>query len=171
MSTFLQFQLCLLFSPIILLGIHAVASRTIIFLGATLSPQAVAFLSVGIGYGVIGFLSWGIYFHYLYGIDLLRAISYMLLVYAGFSYSYFHIFNMSETARRIKILSDLLIAGPLDVDTVRSRLTANEQISVRMERLLSLRQVKKVGDRYLIRGRSLWLAAVVLMWFRGVLKL
>ncbi|MFA7254789.1 MAG: hypothetical protein WC133_01655 [Candidatus Omnitrophota bacterium] len=171
MSALLRFQLLLVFSPAILLGIHVLANRAAIFFKVPLSSQIVALLSVGMGYGVICFFSWEIYLKCLTRVELWSGVVYMLLVYAGFSYSYFHIFNMSETARRIKILSDLLIAESLDQPAVKPQLAATEQISLRLERLLALGQVRKSGDRYFLRNRCLWFAAVILMWFRRVLKL
>lgn len=171
MDATLYFLLLLLFSPMILLAIHVIASRIFIRFNAKVSPQSVAFLSVFIGYGVIGFFSWEIYLRYLAGTELWGGVAYMLLVYSGFSCSYFHIFNMSETARRIKILSDLFTVGSLGLETTLAPLTAKEQLLLRLERLLALGQIKKEGDRYLLKGRTFWFAAVILMRFRRVLKL
>lgn len=171
MNSITQFQLLLLASSAILLGIHMLMSRIMIFIRLNRSPQVVAFLAIFFGYPVIGLLSWKVYLEHLTGTDLNAAIIYAFIVYTAFAYSYFHFFNMSETARRIKILSCLFLSGPTSIAVLKEKYTLDQQIENRLERLLALRQVKKIGGRYVIRNRFLWRIALIVMKFREILKL
>lgn len=69
------------------------------------------------------------------------------------SHLYFHVFNMSETARRIRILVELLTGQN------SKAYSAEHQVSVRIKRLMDLDQVKRVGDIYFIRRGTLWAIA------------
>jgi hypothetical protein len=65
----------------------------------------------------------------------------------GLSHVYFHVFNMSETARRIRILTELKQDRKLG-DEGESGYSATNMFRVRLERLVSLHQIRKEGDRY-----------------------
>ena len=171
MTPFRQFLILLLGSAFILLTIHFLLGRVIAFLKTRLSPQIVAFLSFFAGYLVIGVLAWYVYLNRLEGPELWRAFVYAFLVYSGFGYSYFHFFNMGETARRIKILCHLFFYGSIESEDMKIQFIPKEQIRQRLQRLLELGQITKSGERCFIRSRFFWSIAVVLMEFRKVLKL
>jgi hypothetical protein len=93
------------------------------------------------------------------------ALLYSFMVYVVLAYSYFHIFNMSETARRIRILYDVHRAGSLDVEAACWSYDKQSLLRVRIERLVSLRQIEREGACYKLRGRVLLYAArVVAFW-------
>lgn len=171
MTPLLRFQLLLLGSAVGLAVLHVAVSRVVIFLKIKLSSQIVAFLSFFAGYPVVGLLVWRVYLMDLEGPELWPAIVYAVLVYSGFGYSYFHFFNMSETARRIRILTDLFPARSLAIEEVRNRFAPASQIHTRLERLLALGQIKKEGDRYRLRSRIFWSAALMVTKFKTFLKL
>lgn len=95
------------------------------------------------------------------------AFFYSLLV----GYSYFHLFNMSETSRRIKILVTLSGQSPLSLREMGQFYKEDEVVSVRMERLVDLGQVRQNGISYILSSRILYGPAVFMMWFRKVLKI
>ena len=171
MTPILRFQLFLLFSPVLVLMIHAFLSRAFILTKIKLSPQIVALGSVFIGYVAMILCTWGIYLKYLTGNTQITAVFYAFLVYSGFAYSYFHFFNMSETARRIRILRDLFLKDILDFEAAKSKYTLETQVRNRLDRLLALGQIKTAGDRYFIRNRFFMYVAIILMRLMKVLKL
>lgn len=74
-----------------------------------------------------------------------------LLIYALLCYCYFHVVNMGETARRIRILAELTEAGgSLSLREILERYNAREIIDRRLTRLLNSGQVKCENGRYYI---------------------
>lgn len=72
-----------------------------------------------------------------------------LLIYALLGYCYFHFVNMSETARRIRILTELSVApGGLSLREILERYNAREVIDRRLVRLVNSGQVKYENGRY-----------------------
>ena len=77
---------------------------------------------------------------------------------AALAHVYFHVFNMSETARRIRILVSIKEEGrmPMDVDA------AKNAIQIRLARLRDLRQVKHQESKYASTPGVLTYVAVVM---------
>lgn len=78
-------------------------------------------------------------------------IAYCLIVYNAVMYSYFHLFNMSETARRIRILLNILERGALRREEILAIYLPRDMVMVRLERLVLMGWLKRnsVG-RYMI---------------------
>ncbi len=87
---------------------------------------------------------------------------YLLGVYLLFGYVYFHIFNMSETARRIRILSRGHRDGKVIKDELNRDYTRREMVETRIARLLALGEIRRRDSRY-VGGRMflLWPARAV----------
>ncbi len=81
---------------------------------------------------------------------------YLLGVYLLFGYVYFHIFNMSETARRIRILSHSHRQGKVIKGELTRNYTRREMVEIRISRLLALGEIRRQGSRY-VSGRMLLL--------------
>lgn len=79
---------------------------------------------------------------------------YLFLVYILASYTYFHLFNMSETARRVRILMESSRRDVTREDRITDSYTGDKQIEIRIERLLALKELYKKGDRY-VTGRGI----------------
>ena len=75
--------------------------------------------------------------------------------YACFSYVYFHLFNMSETARRIRILVQGREGGTLPDGETSAQYTPDAMIALRLNRLVSLRELRIRDGRYLLGKRGL----------------
>lgn len=93
------------------------------------------------------------------------------IVYNGIAYAYFHVFNMSETARRIHILLHVLVHGGVSADNLRSHYTPGDMVAVRLVRLEQMNQIARgSGDRFRITGRLLLTAARAIRFWRQLLR-
>lgn len=155
-----QLVVLLLVSPLLTLAVHVACARLL----AQKHGQAVAALAIAIaGALVVGasmlisdFDVWST----LYGV----------LGFGGIGYSYFHVYNLSETARRIRILTELS-EGPLTEAELLGRYRPEDALTQRIDRLVALNRLVVDGDVYRLRGRVLvWIARAVLGW-RSVLGL
>jgi hypothetical protein len=77
--------------------------------------------------------------------------------YLCFCYVYFHFNNMGETARRIRLLRELVMAGrPLTLADIAARYGAGDIIGRRLARLLAAAQVREIDGRYILADRSVY---------------
>ena len=87
---------------------------------------------------------------------------YLYIIYTLAGYVYFHIFNMSETARRIKILSEIAKTGQFNKEDLSKDYTAREIVLNRLKRLIALGELRFIEDKYYIgRGTFVLLARMV----------
>lgn len=94
------------------------------------------------------------------------------IVYNGMAYAYFHVFNMSETARRIRILLHVLIHNDVNAGNLRDDYSPRDMVAVRLDRLEQMGQVARGPDGgYRIAGRVLLSAARVIRFWRRMLRL
>lgn len=92
-------------------------------------------------------------------------ILYVLIVYNALGYSYCHIFNMGETARRIRILYELNLAGRFRYDKLADKYGVKNMIDVRLERLIDMRQISKHKGNFVLESLLLYrIGMVVLNW-------
>ncbi len=94
---------------------------------------------------------------------------YGVVVYACVAYSYFHLFNMSETARRIRILSEVYLAGSLDASQLSRLYDGAAVLGMRLDRLVATRQLARRADRFVNVGRGFYVAACLIRAWRLVL--
>ena len=99
------------------------------------------------------------------------AVTYVAVVYACIAYSYFHLFNMSETARRIRILRELHAAGSLTAEEISRSYSGASVLEARFDRLLATGQLQVRADRFVGAGRLLYMAACLVRAWRVVLGL
>jgi uncharacterized membrane protein len=136
------------------------------------APQVVA-----IGAGLVGALPTALLVGTLTlpaPFDLVRmaiTVTYVVVVYACVAYSYFHLFNMSETARRIRILRELHAAGSLTEEEILRLYSGPSVLEARFDRLLAIGQLEARADRFVGVGRFLSLAASLVRAWRLVLGL
>jgi len=90
------------------------------------------------------------------------------LVFNGIAYAYFHIFNMSETARRIRMLLQIRRAGPagLRVQELELQYPQKDMIEARLDRLVRMNQLSLGPDgRYRVAGKTLlWAGRIMGLW-------
>ncbi len=99
---------------------------------------------------------------------LLSTVLYSVVVYLALGYTYFHLFNMSETARRIRLLYEIE-SGFFTVAETPAAGASPVQISLatRLERLEGLGQIERGtgGESYYVKGRTILLGArIVRLW-------
>lgn len=93
-----------------------------------------------------------------------RSSLFVAFVSAGLAHVYFHFFNMSETARRIRLIVDLARGRVPAEGAYDNRL----MVEARLSRLAELRQIRETnGKLHSIPGVFIWICRVV----RGYEKL
>ena len=81
----------------------------------------------------------------------LPSVSVNLISYASLGYCYFHFINLGETARRIRLLRELIRSQDgLSMDEILKHYNAKEIIENRLSRLLKSGQVVYKDNRYYI---------------------
>ncbi|GMR05077.1 MAG: hypothetical protein BMS9Abin23_1009 [Thermodesulfobacteriota bacterium] len=159
-------------TPLLLAILHAISSRAIRRLRPSTSNHAVVLAAIGLGHLFI--LPFFLYLS-LWGGGGFKAgaagMAYSVVIYEALAYSYFHIFNMSETARRIRILHDIYSAGRLKVSGVSASYNAEEMLANRLERLVAMRQIRSSGQLYVLDSRLLYYAAKITSAWGAVLGL
>jgi len=104
--------------------------------------------------------------------DAVFMLTFALIVFNGIAYSYFHFFNMSETARRIRMLVEIWHSGG---EMARERLmgtyTPETMVRVRLDRLVCWGQISKDEDGlYRVKGNFLLIAAYLVEWIKRILN-
>jgi hypothetical protein len=98
-------------------------------------------------------------------VGVLPAVLYALVAYNALGYCYFHTYNMSETGRRVRILYELYRSGGLGAPEIASLYDVEDMLAVRIERLLSMGQVKVQNGRYVLDGLMLYYAARIMAFW------
>lgn len=97
------------------------------------------------------------------------SLVYSFIVYNCLGYCYFHVFNMSETARRIKVLLEIDKGNSVNITNLNNSYTADLMIKNRLVRLTELKQVRKDNDKYILANRVLWISSLINHSFRRIL--
>lgn len=165
---FASFLLILAAAPLWIMALQAFLTRVGF---RSVSGQATAMLASAIAALPTGAALWAVYLSALKGPGLWNSALYALLAYALLAYSYFHLFNMGETARRVRILIELREHGNISVEELKSFYDAVAILDRRIERLVALGQVRLEGGRIVLSSRRLYWAAVVMNWWGRILSL
>lgn len=97
-------------------------------------------------------------------------VFYACLVFNSFAYAYFHFFNMSETARRIRMLIELRFKRRVKAEELERVYSPTDMVLFRLKRLQEAGQITKSGDdRYRISNHFLLGVALVFRWWRQLL--
>ncbi|MCR4287058.1 MAG: hypothetical protein NUW09_03490 [Deltaproteobacteria bacterium] len=158
----------LLISPLMLLALHAVVSRLAERRVVAPSAQLVCMAGVALCNIPVAVITVLLALTGVDGpIEFVLAFFYSLMVFNLLGYSYFHVFNMSETARRIRLLTELAASGPIRKEELSSIYSEQSMFDVRIVRLKSLGQLKEINGRYVLGQRPLYFAAcAVNLWAR-----
>lgn len=166
MTSFLFFLTVLGLTPLWIMAAHALAVRL-----GTRGGQGLALFVSAAASVPVGAALWAVYLGSLEGPGLWGAALYAALSYLLLAYSYFHLFNMGETARRVHILVELGDRGAVEVEELASVYNAREMLSRRVERLVSLGQARLEDGRMVLASRRLYLAAMAVDSWARVLGL
>jgi hypothetical protein len=85
--------------------------------------------------------------------------AYLILVYTTLGYTYFHFFNTSETARRIRLIHEIDLAGGLTKEQIKTLYRTEDILLLRLQRLVRLGQLRYVDGLYSISNDTLYIAA------------
>ena len=116
-------------SPLLCILVSMIYFRTPLYNPKTSPIKSVALIALFVpillvGYGFL--LGWGV-----------NACVYLAIVSLGFCYSYFHLFNMSETARRIRMLRRIYLnGGSVAVKSLESEYSIEHIVKIRIQRLM-----------------------------------
>ena len=101
-------------------------------------------------------------------------LAFGFLVFNGIAYAYFHFFNMSETARRIRMLLQIRGAGPagLRVQELERQYSQKDMIEARLDRLVHMHQLSLAPDGCYRVARNTLLCAgrIMALWRCLVLR-
>jgi hypothetical protein len=163
------------FAPAVLFAIHVLASR---YAGRRLeksSPQLLLVRLILVFNVPVTVATWLIARHEGRGTtETVYMLVFAFLVFNGVAYAYFHFFNMSETARRIRMLLQIRHAGDagLRVQDLERAYSPRDMIDARLDRLVKMRQLALGPDgRYRVAGRLLLRAGRIMnLWRRLVFR-
>ncbi len=156
-------------APLLLPFVHGALARLLRAARLRAAPQAVTVGVVLAGAPVALLACWR-----LAWVDLPRAwlgwsLAYGASTYLGFGYAYFHLYNLTETGRRIRILDEFRTKGPMTLEELERRYAPEGMLRARLGRLVELGQARLEDGRYRLNGRVLLGAARVLAAFRRLL--
>ena len=171
LTTTIKFLVLLAFSPPLALIVHIFVSRLVTPLRPDISRQSLCAGSILLGNIPMALLLWSLVIGDMAGAELLLVILYALIVYNSLGYCYFHLYNMSETARRIRLLFEINEAGSLILKDIERLYETKDLKMVRIDRLLSMGQIEKRSGRYVLKGRLLYCTAKVVAFWAFLLGL
>jgi hypothetical protein len=115
--------------------------------------QLIASFNVVLVLSIFCLALWGVAFM---STNLGSIISYDLISFNAFCYAYFHLFNMSETSRRGKILQEISTGGYQKLSDLEEIYSPRVMLRNRLERLQVLGEIRLSRDgRYQYVGRGL----------------
>lgn len=154
-----SFLIILLFSVFIPFFSHLILVRLFCLFKKPFFRQKGAIVSCLFGFCILTmiFFFWAISLYEKAWLQILWSGIYLFLVYILFAYVYFHIFNMSETARRIQILVENYKTGILEKEELVKKYTCQDMVSARLERLVSLGILRLTKNRYFLENKALLL--------------
>jgi len=135
------------------------------------SRQMTALISSAVLAPVLAVVLWHLYLGGLEAPERLTASLYAILVFCLMSYTYFHFFNMSETARRIKMVIEISKSDGLPCAALRGRYNARLMVDNRIERLKAAGQICEKDGRFRLNARLIYYAALIVEWWGDLLGL
>jgi hypothetical protein len=164
----LKYLILLACSPLSIFILHMAATRVFMRYKFDMPNQVILIICSFVGHIPMAAAIWMVYLRYLTTpVELVWTVIYSLIVYNILAYCYFHIFNMSDTARRIRILYEIYNSKRLKESDLASLYSANNMLDSRLERFLSMKQIKFSDGRYLLNRKFLYyVAKIVAGWGR-----
>lgn len=153
-------------SPFLAFLVHMLIARVFRSLNLKMPPLVVAAIAVLVGYVLMGVWVWWNYIGPLQAPrERIFASLYGSLVYSGLSFCYFMLFNMTEAARRIRIMRELYFKNGLSLGELYEEYNVTKIVGVRLNRLIGLKQLRKEEGRYFLKGRFLYYSACVIFFW------
>lgn len=155
---FISFATC----PVIIVLVQALLIRGL----RGKSPQLLTMGAMVVGYPLFFLMVLALPF------DQARDFSfylYLFILYSLTAYTYFHIFNMSETSRRVRMLTAIASRKITELSELEAIYDENEMIRVRLERLVALKQISERNGRYYSVGCLFRITALCFYWMSCLL--
>ncbi|MBI5638829.1 MAG: hypothetical protein HZA17_00230 [Nitrospirae bacterium] len=166
MGTDMRMFVILLFSPLVIVTVHAVCSR----IYHDRLPQTVAVRALILGYLPMAVFLWkGVFRALSCDTGAVVSICYCFVVYTSCAYAYFHLFNMSETARRIRIIHEIHKAGSLQYNSITALYRTPDIIRLRLKRLVGMKRLTYRDGYYSLNDRLLYRTALFIALWRTLL--
>ncbi len=161
---------CTLVACLTLFGAHIVMARFWLAKRPLVSPQkATALLSVYLNIPLLlALVGKGLWSHVPVE-DIFASALYTLLVFNSVAYSYFLLFSLSETGRRIRILLQLLEGDSINTNEHATNYSSEAMVRQRLLRLGQMGQISETSGRYRVNNRFL-LRVAKLIRFIGILS-
>ena len=104
--------------------------------------------------------------------EVIGALALNTITYGALGYCYFHFVNLGETARRVRIVRELLDSKHgLSMSEILEYYNASEIIRVRLQRLLKNKQITLRNDRYFItKSMLLYITKIIIMMKIAILR-
>jgi hypothetical protein len=104
--------------------------------------------------------------------EVIGALALNTITYGALGYCYFHFVNLGETARRVRIVRELLDSKDgLSMSEIFEHYDASEIIRVRLQRLLKNKQITLRNDRYFItKSMLLYITKIIIMMKIALLR-
>ncbi len=156
-------------TPLLTAIIHALLMRA--GLRRMQSRQMTALITSAVLAPFLAAVLWHLYLSGLDSADRLAASLYATLVFCLMSYTYFHFFNMSETARRIKMVIEIGKSDGLPAAALKGRYNAGLMVDNRIERLKAAGQICEKDGKFRLNARLIYYAALIVEWWGDLLGL
>ena len=104
--------------------------------------------------------------------EVIGVLALNTITYGALGYCYFHFVNLGETARRVRIVRELLDSKHgLSMSEILEYYNASEIIRVRLQRLLKNKQITLRNDRYFItKSMLLYITKIIIMMKIAILR-
>jgi hypothetical protein len=171
MSPVVQLLLVLPASPLVILILHIIIHRLLSRVKPSLTGHASAMLAIAVQAVVVAAFTWRLLAADPVGgpLEVLAGVIYSGAVYGAMSLLYINAINIAETSLHMHTLLEVSWAGSLDEQALMNKYNADKMIAARLERLVSLGQIRVGEDRYYLGGRwLLYFAEAVDFWRRVI---
>ena len=90
-----------------------------------------------------------------------------VLTYINACYTFFHLNNMGETARRVRLVTEILEAGGrMDLEQLRQRYSSEEAIELRLVRLAAMGQITRWDGMIYQAGGAMRISALIVQFVK-----
>jgi hypothetical protein len=147
-------------TPVLMVVLHAAAFRLLDRAGRQPTAHSSAFVALSAALVPVCIYAWEL------GVTVC-GFAYLAIVYAAVGVLYIDIVNIAETSLHMHLLLELAWGGGAPLSDLLSRYSADRMVAARLERLVSIGQIRIEDGRCSIGNRStLYLAGAIDAWRR-----
>ena len=158
-------------APLVILLLHVVIHRASRARGRPLTAHAGAIRAIAIAQVPLVLVVWQTRAGWSGASDWLSALLYELVVYAALAILYLDVVNIAETSLHVHIVLEVAWAKQLPVEVLTARYGGAHMVNARLERLISLGQIRFADGRYHLGDRKMLAVVRALDIWRRLLGL